>query len=50
MRVNFVALLRVQRLDDEISLSPIVDKPRGYFGLFGVNYRFGRLPPRASAD
>ena len=50
LRVNFVALLRVQRLDDEISSSPIVDKPRGYFGLLGVNYRFGRLPPRPAAE
>ena len=23
--------------------SPIVDKPRGYFGLLGVNYTFGKL-------
>jgi outer membrane protein len=50
LRVNFVGLIRVQRLDGEISSSPIVDKPRGYFGLFGVNYRFGRLPPRPSAE
>jgi len=50
MRVVFVGMVQVQRLDGEISSSPIVDKPRGYFGLFGVNYRFGRLPPRASAD
>jgi outer membrane protein len=50
MRVNLVALFRVQRLDGEISSSPIVDKPRGYFGLFGVNYRFGRLPARPAAN
>jgi len=49
MRVNVVGLIRVQRLDNEISSSPIVDKPRGYFGLLGVNYRFGRLPPRPPA-
>jgi outer membrane protein len=42
-RVNMVGLLRVQRLDNEISSSPIVDKPRGYFGLLGVNYTFGNL-------
>jgi outer membrane scaffolding protein for murein synthesis (MipA/OmpV family) len=39
-------LLRVQRLDNEISSSPIVDKPRGYFGLIGVNYGFGKAPAR----
>lgn len=45
-RVNLVGLLRVQRLDNEISSSPIVDKPRGYFGLIGVNYGFGKAPAR----
>ena len=50
MRVDFVGNVRVQRLDGEISSSPIVDKPRGYFGLVGVNYRFGRLPPRPAAE
>jgi len=49
-RVNFVGLLRVQRLDNEISSSPIVDKPRGYFGLLGVNYTFGGPPTRPPAD
>ena len=48
-RVNFVGLIRVQRLDNEISSSPIVDKPRGYFGLLGVNYTFGKLQGRPPA-
>jgi len=50
MRVIFVGMVSVQRLDDEISSSPIVDKPRGYFGLFGITYRIGRLPPRPAAE
>ena len=49
LRVNFVGLLRVQRLDNEISSSPIIADSRTYFGLLGVNYRFGRLPPRPAA-
>lgn len=48
-RVNIVGLIRVQRLDNEISSSPIVDKPRGYFGLLGVNYTFGKLQGRPPA-
>ena len=50
MRVIFVGLVSVQHLDNEISSSPIVDKPRGDFGLFGITYRIGRLPPRPSAE
>jgi len=49
MRVTFVGLLRIQRLDSEVSTSPIVDEPRGYFGLLGVTYRFGKFPPRPPA-
>jgi outer membrane protein len=48
MRVRLVALIRVQRLDNEISNSPIVDQKRGIFGLVGLTYRFGVLPPRPS--
>jgi len=48
MRVQLVGLLRVQRLDNEIFESPIVDKRRGYFGFLGATYRFGKLPPRPS--
>mgnify|MGYP001821413299 FL=1 len=46
MRIRLVALVRVQRLDNEISDSPIVDQDRGIFGLVGLTYRFGKLPPR----
>jgi outer membrane protein len=46
MRVRLVGLIRVQRLDNEISDSPIVDQKRGIFATLGVTYRFGRLPPR----
>ncbi len=45
-RVNLVALLRVQRLDNEIYSSPIVDKQRAYFVLVGATYRFGKLETR----
>ena len=48
MRVRLVGLIRIQRLDNEILESPIVDKQRGIFGLLGVTYRFGKLPPRPS--
>lgn len=48
MRVQLNALLRIQRLDDEIFDSPIVDDRRGVFGLLGVTYRFGQLPRRPS--
>ena len=47
-RVQLVGLVRVQRLDNEIYESPIVDKRRGYFGLIGATWRFGKLPPRPS--
>jgi len=42
-RTSLIGLLSVQRLDNEISSSPIVDKPRGYFGLLGINYTFGAV-------
>jgi outer membrane protein len=48
MRIRLTGYVRVQRLDNEISDSPIVDQPRGIFGLLGFTYRFGRLPPRPS--
>ncbi len=50
MRVNLVGLLRVQRLDSEISSSPIVDETRTYFGLLGVTYKFGKLPTKPPAE
>jgi len=46
MRIRLVALVRIQRLDNEIYDSPIVDQKRGIFGLVGLTYRFGKLPPR----
>lgn len=48
MRIRLVALVRIQRLDNEIVDSPIVDQERGVFGLVGITYRMGRLPPRPS--
>lgn len=48
MRIRLVGLIRIQRLDNEIFDSPIVDKQRGIFGLVGITYRFGKLPPRPS--
>jgi outer membrane protein len=48
MRIRLTGYVRVQRLDNEISDSPIVDKARGIFGLLGITYRFGALPPRPS--
>lgn len=48
-RVRLTGLLRFQRLDNEISESPIVDQSRGFFGLIGVTYQFGPLPPRPSS-
>ena len=48
MRIRLVGLIRIQRLDNEISNSPIVDQKRGIFGLVGITYRFGVLPPRPS--
>ncbi|MFV2073123.1 MAG: MipA/OmpV family protein [Thermoanaerobaculales bacterium] len=50
MRVNLVGLLRVQRLDSEISSSPIIDDTRSYFGLLGATYTFGKLPERPPAE
>jgi len=47
-RIRLVGLVRIQRLDNEIVDSPIVDQERGIFGLIGVTYRMGRLPPRPS--
>lgn len=46
MRIRAVGLVRIQRLDNEIIDSPIVDQSRGIFATLGVVYRFGRLPPR----
>ena len=46
MRVRLVGLIRIQRLDNEIIDSPIVDQSRGIFATLGVSYRFGNLPPR----
>lgn len=48
MRIRFVGLVRIQRLDNEIVDSPIVDQSRGIFATFGVSYRLGKLPPRPS--
>jgi outer membrane protein len=48
MRLRLVGLVRIQRLDNEIIDSPIVDQQRGIFGLVGITYRMGRLPPRPS--
>ena len=46
MRIRLVGLIRIQRLDNEIIDSPIVDQSRGIFATAGVSYRFGKLPPR----
>jgi outer membrane protein len=43
-RVTLVGLVQIQRLDNEIFLSPIVDNQRAIFGLLGATYRFGRSP------
>jgi outer membrane protein len=48
-RIRITGLIRVQRLDDEISQSPIIDESRGFFALVGLTYRFGKLPPRPSS-
>lgn len=48
-RVRLTGLARFQRLDNEISESPIVDENRGFFGLIGVTYQFGKLPPRPAS-
>jgi outer membrane protein len=41
-RVSLIGLVQAQRLDDEISDSPIVDRRRSYFALVGIDYQFGR--------
>ena len=48
MRIRLAGYVRIQRLDNEILDSPIVDQKRGIFGLVGIVYRMGRLPPRPS--
>ncbi|MCH7825987.1 MAG: MipA/OmpV family protein [Acidobacteria bacterium] len=48
MRIRLVGQLQVQRLDNEIFESPIVDERRSVNGFLGVTYRFGKLPPRPS--
>ena len=40
-RVYLAGLVQVQRLDNEIYESPIVDDRRAYFGLIGATYQFG---------
>lgn len=47
-RVQLIGLVRIQRLANEISDSPIIDRDRGIFGLVGFTYRFGKAPPRPS--
>lgn len=42
-RIRFVAYLEVQRLDNEIYDSPIVEDRRSVLGLFGVTVRLGKL-------
>ena len=44
-RIRFIALVDVQRLDNEIIESPIVEGRRSILGLFGVTYRLGKLSP-----
>ncbi len=44
-RIRFVAYVEVQRLDNEIYDSPIVEDRRSFLGLFGVTCRLGKLPP-----
>ena len=48
MRIRLAGYVAIQRLDNEILDSPIVDQERGIFGLLGITYRFGVLPPRPS--
>jgi len=43
-----VGMVRIQKLDNEIYESPIVDKRRDIYGLLGVTYRFAKLPTRPS--
>jgi len=45
-RVTLVGLVQIQRLDNKISESPIVDAKRGIFGLLGATYMFGKAPGR----
>jgi outer membrane protein len=45
-RVTLVALVQIQRLDNEIADSPIVDDKRSYFGLIGATYQFGKMTGR----
>jgi len=42
-RIRFVAYLEVQRLDNEIYDSPIVEDRRSMLGLFGMTVRLGKL-------
>ena len=49
LRVRLTGLVRIQRLDNGILESPIVDQQRGIFGLIGISYRFGKLPPRPTS-
>lgn len=42
-RIRFLAYLEVQRLDNEIYSSPIVEDRRAVLGLFGMTVRLGKL-------
>ncbi len=42
-RIRFLAYVEVQRLDNEIYESPIVEDRRSILGLFGMTVRFGKL-------
>ena len=42
-RIRFLAYVEVQRLDNEIYDSPIVEDRRSILGLFGVTCRLGKL-------
>jgi outer membrane protein len=42
-RIRFIAYLEVQRLDNEIYDSPIVEDRRSILGLFGVTVRLGKI-------
>jgi len=42
-RIRFLAYVEVQRLDNEIYNSPIVEDRRSILGLFGVTVRLGKL-------
>lgn len=43
-RVTLVGLIQIQRLDNGILESPIVDTQRAFFSLVGATYRFGKTP------